>query len=106
MCGVWWAMLWGRGGSKRTPVKSQISVDQQASPYPSACASGILKGMRIVLTPDLMNRRYTEIADRVSMPARRLFWALVAVAENDRIGEDTLCAAPTQRGYGWTQEQV
>jgi hypothetical protein len=62
--------------------------------------------MIIVLAPDLMQRRYTEIADRVSLPARHLFWVLVAVTEDDRIREDRLLAALTQSGHDWTQAQV
>jgi hypothetical protein len=62
--------------------------------------------MIIVLAPDLMQRRYTEIADQVSMPARHLFWLLVAVAADDRIREDTLRAAVTQSGHDWTPAQV
>jgi hypothetical protein len=62
--------------------------------------------MIIVLAPALGQRRYTEIADQVSMPARHLFWLLVAVAEDDRIREDTLRAAITQSGHDWTQAQV
>jgi hypothetical protein len=62
--------------------------------------------MIIVLALALGQRRYTEIADQVSMPARHLFWLLVAVAEDDRIREDTLRAAITQSGHDWTQAQV
>jgi hypothetical protein len=60
--------------------------------------------MIIVLAPALGQRRYTEIADQVSMPARHLFWLLVA--EDDRIREDALRAAITQSGHDWTQAQV
>jgi hypothetical protein len=62
--------------------------------------------MTIVLAPDLMQRRYPEIADQVSMPARHLFWVLVAVAVAGRIREDRLRAALTQRGHDWTPAQV
>jgi hypothetical protein len=62
--------------------------------------------MIIVLAPDLGQRRYTEIADRVSMPARHLFWVLVAVSEDGRIGQDTLRAAITQSGHDWIPAQV
>jgi hypothetical protein len=60
--------------------------------------------MIIVLVPDLGQRRYSEIADRVSMSARHLFWLLVAV--DGRIGEERLLAALTQSGQGWTPAQV
>ena len=62
--------------------------------------------MIIVLAPDLMQRRYTEIADQVSMPARHLFWLLVAVAVDGWIREDTLRAAVTQSGHDWTPAQA
>jgi hypothetical protein len=62
--------------------------------------------MIIVLAPDLRQRRYTEIADRVSMPARHLFWVLVAVAADGRIGEEMLLAAVTQSGHDWIPAQV
>jgi hypothetical protein len=62
--------------------------------------------MIIVLAPDLMQRRYTEIADQVSMPARHLFWLLVAVAVDGRIREDTLRAAVMQSGHDWTPAQA
>jgi hypothetical protein len=62
--------------------------------------------MIIVLAPDLMQRRYDEIAEQVSMPACHLFWLLVAVAADDRIREDRLHAALTQSGHGWTPAQV
>jgi hypothetical protein len=62
--------------------------------------------MIIVLAPDLKQRRYTEIAERVSMPARHLFWLLAAVAADGRIREDTLRAALKQSGHDWTTKQV
>jgi hypothetical protein len=62
--------------------------------------------MIIVLAPDLKQRRYSEIAERVSMPARHLFWLLVAVAADGRIREERLRAALTQSGHDWTPAQV
>jgi hypothetical protein len=62
--------------------------------------------MIIVLAPDLIQRRYTEIADQVSMPARHLFWLLVLAAADGRIREDRLRAAITQSGHDWTEEQL
>jgi hypothetical protein len=62
--------------------------------------------MSIVLAPDLRKRRYDEIADRVSMPARHLLWFLLEVAENGKVHPDTLRAHITQRGHDWTPAQV
>jgi hypothetical protein len=62
--------------------------------------------MIIVLAPDLWQRRYIEIADRVSMPARHLLWVLVAVAAEGRIREERLRAALKQSGHDWTPVQV
>ena len=62
--------------------------------------------MIIVLPPDLMQRRYSEIAGRFSMPARHLFWLLVAVAADGRIREERLRAALTQSGHDWIPAQV
>jgi hypothetical protein len=32
MCGAWWAMSWGGGGSNCNPVKPRTSVHYQANP--------------------------------------------------------------------------
>jgi hypothetical protein len=62
--------------------------------------------MSIILAPDLGKRRYSEIADQVSLPARHLLWFLLEVAENGTVHPDKLRAHSTQSGHDWTEEQV
>jgi hypothetical protein len=62
--------------------------------------------MGIALAPDLGKRRYDEIADRVSMPARHLLWFLLAVAADGRVGEERLWEAIKEAGHDWTEEQL
>jgi hypothetical protein len=62
--------------------------------------------MSIVLAPDLGERRYDEIADRVSMPARHLLWFLLEVTVDGRVSGDKLRAAIKQAGHNWTEEQL
>jgi hypothetical protein len=62
--------------------------------------------MSIILAPDLMQRRYSEIADQVSLPACHLLWFLLEVAENGKIPPDKLRAHITQSGHDWTPVQV
>jgi hypothetical protein len=62
--------------------------------------------MRIVLAKDLLERRYDEVAERVSMPTRHLLWFLLDVAEDGRVQEERLRAAIKQAGHNWTEEQL
>lgn len=60
----------------------------------------------IELAPDLRQRRYNEIADRVSMPASHLIWFLLEVEESGRVSWDKLRTAIREAGHGWTKEQL
>ena len=62
--------------------------------------------MTIVLAPDLMLRRYSGIADKVSMNARHLLWFLLEVAAEGTVQEAKLRARISRSGHGWTEEQL
>jgi hypothetical protein len=64
------------------------------------------KPQSIILAPDLRQRRYNEIADRVSMNARHLLWFLLEVAVDGKVHKDKLRERITESGHDWTEEQL
>jgi predicted transcriptional regulator len=62
--------------------------------------------MILFLAPNLRQRRYNEIADKISVNACHLLWFLLEVAEDGKVDPDKLRARITQSGHDWTQAQV